>query len=505
MNYTILKDGKNVEKLNIKSLVKNENLREFKEGLTFGEFFLKETGVLKDLNSLFDSILTYYDKRNITLKIISEPHGEKEIKISNNTFKVGRKQDNDLSLSHSGISGEHFVIFWGEVGWEIVDLESANGTFLNGKKLPSNQRTLLRNGDVIVIPGYKFKIKLESEKKVELDIDFDVLGEVKNINTGDGISYFIASKLNQDVKLFLKIPVSLGKKIIRLLTGFNYREEDYFLPLGELERGLLDYFLYNVLLMVNRSLSEFNGDSLYFIEESGELDKRDGILILPINVKFSPCCGDVFYLYYRDGDLEKLFKKNKITSDKLQVLAEVNTSISEKISFTISFSLLSIDMSFEDLSILEVGDIILDTFEIEKNVDLLKEFEGKNIIAHFYPSRLSGKFYLKEVGKDSIVLNFKKFEFMEKDMAQGMKEKKSENDDNVIEELSNVPFTLQIEVGRVEIPLMELLELKEGSVIKLERDLDDIVNLNLNGKIIGKGSLVNVDGKLGVKILELKK
>lgn len=60
-----------------------------------------------------------------------------------------------------GVSRRHATINRTESGLHILDLGSANGTFLNEIKLPPHQAHLIRNGDAVRIGYFKLGIRLE--------------------------------------------------------------------------------------------------------------------------------------------------------------------------------------------------------------------------------------------------------------------------------------------------------------------------------------------------------
>lgn len=66
-----------------------------------------------------------------------------------------------------------------------------------------------------------------------------------------------------------------------------------------------------------------------------------------------------------------------------------------------------------------------------------------------------------------------------------------------------LPMTIIIEVGRVQMPLQELLELQPGSLINLDISPQSGVDLVINGKKVGKGELLMIGETLGVRILDL--
>ena len=68
---------------------------------------------------------------------------------------------------------------------------------------------------------------------------------------------------------------------------------------------------------------------------------------------------------------------------------------------------------------------------------------------------------------------------------------------------SEVPLTLTVEVAKLKISLEKLIELQPGAVLNTSVHPERGVNLSLNGRIIGKGELMQVGDALGVKIIEL--
>ncbi|MHC4556820.1 MAG: FliM/FliN family flagellar motor switch protein [Planctomycetota bacterium] len=61
-----------------------------------------------------------------------------------------------------------------------------------------------------------------------------------------------------------------------------------------------------------------------------------------------------------------------------------------------------------------------------------------------------------------------------------------------------VPITVTI--GQIEIPVQRLLQLGPGSVIKLEKSIDEPVELYLKDTKFATGNVVVVDGRFAVKI-----
>jgi len=76
------------------------------------------------------------------------------------TCGIGRHPTNTLQLSSSEVSRRHAIIqAQGEAEFWIVDLGSANGTYVNGRRL--SQAVRLRNGDIIRIADVELEFATE--------------------------------------------------------------------------------------------------------------------------------------------------------------------------------------------------------------------------------------------------------------------------------------------------------------------------------------------------------
>ncbi len=69
--------------------------------------------------------------------------------------------------------------------------------------------------------------------------------------------------------------------------------------------------------------------------------------------------------------------------------------------------------------------------------------------------------------------------------------------------LSGVSLRVSVEVGSASIKLADLLNMAEGSVIELDRQADDLLDILANGTLIARGEVVVVDGRYGVRIAEV--
>ncbi|HSY29561.1 MAG TPA: FliM/FliN family flagellar motor switch protein [Burkholderiaceae bacterium] len=69
--------------------------------------------------------------------------------------------------------------------------------------------------------------------------------------------------------------------------------------------------------------------------------------------------------------------------------------------------------------------------------------------------------------------------------------------------LNGLKVTLSVVVGDVTTTLGELLNLKESSVLKIDRQVDYPVDVTVNGSVVARGQLVVVDDNFGVRVTEV--
>jgi flagellar motor switch protein FliN/FliY len=69
--------------------------------------------------------------------------------------------------------------------------------------------------------------------------------------------------------------------------------------------------------------------------------------------------------------------------------------------------------------------------------------------------------------------------------------------------LTDVPVKVTVEVGRAKLTLAELVELRGGSLIELDREAHEPADILVNGKVVARGEIVTMDDNYGVRITSL--
>jgi type III secretion protein Q len=70
-------------------------------------------------------------------------------------------------------------------------------------------------------------------------------------------------------------------------------------------------------------------------------------------------------------------------------------------------------------------------------------------------------------------------------------------------DLDQVPVQVVFQAGRLEMSLSEVDRLAPGTILPLDRPVDEALDIVVNGKRIGRGGLVKVGDALAVRVTRL--
>jgi pSer/pThr/pTyr-binding forkhead associated (FHA) protein len=82
----------------------------------------------------------------------------KEVQITKDKTTLGRRPYNDIVIDNLAVSGEHAVLQMVGADVFIEDLNSTNGTYINGKAI---KKQLLAHNDTVEIGKYKIKYMVD--------------------------------------------------------------------------------------------------------------------------------------------------------------------------------------------------------------------------------------------------------------------------------------------------------------------------------------------------------
>jgi len=88
----------------------------------------------------------------------------KEVQITKDKTTLGRRPYNDIVIDNLAVSGEHAVLQMVGADVFIEDLNSTNGTYINGKAI---KKQLLAHNDTVEIGKYKIKYLIDESSEYE--------------------------------------------------------------------------------------------------------------------------------------------------------------------------------------------------------------------------------------------------------------------------------------------------------------------------------------------------
>jgi MoxR-like ATPase len=89
-------------------------------------------------------------------------HNGRALRLSPNGLVMGRASESDLVLDDLQVSSRHAHVRTEDDEWWVYDLDSSNGTFVNGRSI---QAIKLRNGDVIGVGDSLFQFQTGPEER----------------------------------------------------------------------------------------------------------------------------------------------------------------------------------------------------------------------------------------------------------------------------------------------------------------------------------------------------
>jgi diguanylate cyclase (GGDEF)-like protein len=116
------------------------------------------------------------------LVVIYGPELGRKVTLDEPSVIVGRELGNDLRVPLDGISREHCRLSLRDGGVWIEDLGSTNGTWVNGRRLPSRVDVPLVSGDRVELPGVVLKF-LDGG-----DVEAQYHEEIYQLTIADGLT-----------------------------------------------------------------------------------------------------------------------------------------------------------------------------------------------------------------------------------------------------------------------------------------------------------------------------
>ena len=67
----------------------------------------------------------------------------------------------------------------------------------------------------------------------------------------------------------------------------------------------------------------------------------------------------------------------------------------------------------------------------------------------------------------------------------------------------DIPLDVTVELGKVKMPINELLQLGQGSIIELAKQVGEPLDIYVNDKLVAKGEVVILEEKFGIRVADI--
>jgi type III secretion system YscQ/HrcQ family protein len=417
--------------------------------------------------------------RRLEIAQSNELHGEQTQKYTfeQKEISIGRATNNDIPLPLRSISRRHARIVEREGGFYIEDLESSSGTYVNRQRLePAHSRQLASGDEVLIFP---YVLRVNPQELWARDNEVELAYSCRFSPTA--ASEFV-SRLGSDLCLFqFGIHPEMGHAVIALGRPFlktilSRLTRDTISELAETDSGLFEFVVVSILERANREL-QFPFQCLLVPSNRFSLQDEPGIT-LEVSVRLAQAKGSIL-LFLPDTCLQKVQSTASIG---------LPAGTKEQITWQVRVRLGFVDLVANDLEQLEPADTLLYTPEVELVL----------------PAGVGG--HASDCGWRAVrdqnnSLCFEVKEFFERSAyMEGSTNLQDEVKTEGKVELAALPVRIHVVLSQVELSLKDLEGLTDGSIIQLDEEHPEAVQLVANGRVLGAGKLVEIDDRLGVQI-----
>lgn len=257
---------------------------------------------------------------------------------------------------------------------------------------------------------------------------------------------------------------------------------------NELLKGFFKFFFLEVMKLF-KTLNLYDGLSLRFSEETF---KPQDSYCLEIAISLNQITSYVRVII--PLEFQKHFQEF-YNSRKIPLKDRINFS---QVNLPLSLSLGHVSLKKSQLDSLKIGDLLLlDT----------ASYQPKSKKGYFKLSFNQLPLFQVKIKEDQLkILDFitsgDEYHMDEMEDESFIEESISDNESEQLIDPSKINLTIICEVGKFEMNLDDLLQLKAGSTVAFSKRPEEGVYLTLNQKKIAKGEVIQLGDAIGVKILE---
>ena len=84
-----------------------------------------------------------------------------------------------------------------------------------------------------------------------------------------------------------------------------------------------------------------------------------------------------------------------------------------------------------------------------------------------------------------------------------MADNRADDNESNLEAVYDIPLHVAAVLGTAKVKVSELLQYTRGSVVELDKNVGDPVDIYINNRLVAKGEIVLIENKLGITLTEL--
>jgi flagellar motor switch/type III secretory pathway protein FliN len=400
--------------------------------------------------------------------------GEKVLNFgSKQELSLGRNSENDVVLPASAIANKHARILLKDGRVYLEDFGTALGTYLWDRKIQAKQPQVLTNGDQFTVFPHRFRVLVERTWTPETDF---VLSDCR-VMPVNRTEFFQTSPATW--RLFVLNAHPGGQQaVLELNPSFLAQlQQRILLPLG-VEQGktpapsddaMLGFIMLALLEHLNRGLQFPVQFSFVRGARKNLTDTSPGIALM-----FAVRIGGL------TGQVRLFVPLDFLARSQPETPGELGLKFPAGLVWSLPMSAGFVDLTPDEIAQVGLGDILV----------------AQHDPIALFPNDFSKGWRMVRDGSNS--KRFTVDKYMERNISV---EPSGETQAVSRPDIRSLPLRLQVILAEKEFSLGEVQSLGPGTIVELETGKSDPVRLMVNGKILGEGELVEVEGNLAVKVL----
>ena len=403
---------------------------------------------------------------------------------------IGRDAANDVVLDTMAAAKRHARIFAEQGRCFIEDLGSSLGTYCNQEPIGPNQRRLLHTDDEVAIFPHLFTVSLRRLWSRQLEVS-TYAGAASSISWQEFQDTSTAARITFAISVH-PVGASLCLEVSRtFLMDFIERllqPQQLEVPpctLGPTDCALLEFMILSLIERANRDLSfPFQFEAVAREAKPSIHQDAKGVCIV-CSVSLLAATGPV-RLFVPYSAIEAMHRA---------VPDPAPYNLSPVISWRFPVALAAVDLSAQEMSGLEPNDVLL--FEPTMELLLPDRFDcGWKVSA----GGAAGAEALGTLNHIQIEKYFERESLNTEDAPLN-----NALEPGSMPDLNQLPVRLHLILAEKQLTLSEAAGLAAGAILDLDCEKSGVVSLAVNGSLLGEGSLVEIEGRLGVKILSWRR